>query len=201
MGKGGALLAGTAVAGLAFAGAMQNWSCSSALECDAMQNVFAGLAGAMVSVQTVNMVNKMVRGYQNAVSLGIDVFDHLKHVTKEAKVFGKMGTILTVIIVWSLFAATGSGYAAGATALAATLVEVLLFVISLIPVVGQILVLLILLLDIFSFLICDAFGLSGAGCNGIVGNITAVLADWFYDIDYIIDLENPDRLDITYHNL
>ena len=201
IGKGGALLAGTAVAGLAFAGAMQNWSCSSALECDALQNVFAGLTGAMVSVQTVNMVNKMVRGYQNAVTLGVDVFDHVKQVVKESKVFGKVGTILSVITIWSLFAATGGGYAAGATAIAATIAEVLLFVISLIPVIGQILVLLITLVDILSFLICEAFGLSGRGCNGIVGNITAVLADWFYDIDYIIDLENPDRLDIAYHSL
>ncbi len=198
VGKGGALLASTAVAGLAFASTLQ---CASASECNTAQTVLAGLSGVMVTVQSVNMVNKMVRGYQSAVSLGVDAFSHVKQVVKQNKVFGKVGTILSVILVWSLFAASGGGKAAAAYAIAATIVEVLLFALSLIPVVGQILVLLITIVDIIAYLICETFDLSGAGCNGIVGNITAVLADLFYDVDYIIDLEDPDRLNIAYQSL
>ncbi len=120
------------------------------------------------------------------------------------KAFGAGTILLQLAVAWGSFAyfAGTSGLfdhpngipfnMALAYAVAQTIVVFIFFVISLIPIAGQIIVLLIYLTEaILSF-----FDIPGAQ-----GALTQVLADSLYDVDFIIrNLDDPERLDFNMVN-
>ena len=71
---------------------------------------------------------------------------------------------------------------------------IILFAISLIPIVGQIIELLITIVDTIAFLLCET-GATDSFCEGLSGLLAEVLADVLYDVNEYVDLDNPDRLD------
>ncbi len=199
IGKAGVALAGMAVVGFTLA-ALVGSDCDSVSDCDAIAIATAGASAAMTTVEAVNMVNKLVKGYQS-VSGFSNKITKMTQLTKHFDFASAAGLILELVVIWTLFALSGASMVAAAFAIASTVVALIMFAIGFIPVIGQLFLLLIALVDALSYIICEAFGLSGSGCDGATGNLTAVIADWLYDVNEVIDLDDPDRFEITYDDV
>ena len=80
-----------------------------------------------------------------------------------------------------------------AYAIAQTIVAIIFFIISLIPLVGNLIVLVVILTEAL---------LSFFGYQGVQGWLTEVIADSLYDVDFIIrNLDSPDRLKFNFIDL
>ena len=123
-----------------------------------------------------------------------------------------IGLVIGIATTWAVLAVTlalsdlsriETGYMV-AGALADTVVLVIMFAIGFIPVVGAIIQCVIYLIDTLVSLICGFLSEEQQGstagtwlCGGLEGIVSNVLAWFFYDANLLVDIGNPDRLQIS----
>ncbi|MBN1180206.1 MAG: tandem-95 repeat protein [Anaerolineae bacterium] len=132
-------------------------------------------------------------------------------VTSTANVAGVIGLIIAAVAAIGFFvyawASSGVGIfslafnAMLAQTIAQIVVAVIMFAIAAIPVVGQLIVAIIAVIDSLIALICTAIGEEArtnvAGqwlCRGLTGVATELIRNVIYDAHDLVDLRNPDRL-------
>ncbi|MEM8858974.1 MAG: LamG-like jellyroll fold domain-containing protein, partial [Chloroflexota bacterium] len=120
-----------------------------------------------------------------------------------SKIGGAIGLAVSIGIIWGIFIyqVADGGYSPGsfefntllAAAIAATIVAILLFIIST-SVVGAIIVGILSFIDLLLFIICEAE--DNDDCFTISGEITSWLAGHIYQYDTLIDLKEDDLITV-----
>jgi hypothetical protein len=149
---------------------------------------------AFTIVRAMNFIVGAYTAYQAGSSLSVYAFNN--------QAIGPTGLLFQITIAWGVFVYTaltsglfnhpnGIGFnMALAFAVATTIVTIILFAISLIPIVGQIIIFLQLIYEGLAFFF-DWPSAQGA--------LTTLIADALYDVDFIIrNLESGDRLDFQF---
>lgn len=168
--------------------------CSS---CNAMAVAAVGASGVVAGVQTINLTATLYRTAK-AAEQGSKL-SSLNKIAKANRTGNVVGTVIAAALSWApiVMAAIQGGeitQQALAYAFAQFAVTIILFLITLIPIVGQLIELLIALVDVISFLLCEV-GATNTFCTGLTGWLTEAIAKAIYEVNEYVDLDNPDRLD------
>jgi hypothetical protein len=182
--------------------------------------------GVGVAVQVVNAVNIVVQtqavvsaaqsvraAVQSAGSLSKAIASGANAVSKAAKIGAVVGAIVSVAGTWAAFGAqmgiAGLGVGSieanklAVKAVAQTIVAAILLAIAFIPVVGQIIVAVVGLIDAIVIAICAAVPPTGGSsdrqarewlCEGLSGVVASTLAWLFYGADAVTDLNDAGRV-------
>ncbi|MCP4537114.1 MAG: DUF11 domain-containing protein, partial [Chloroflexi bacterium] len=173
-----------------------------------------GASAALIAVQTINTMNKLLQAFHNPQAvLGVlgpiastNRWNALRTVGKASRFVSFAGLLLEVAFAWGfvayqmLFSGSLSKYEINALiayGIAYTIVAILLFALGFIPVIGPLLVLLIILVDLLAFLICEATDSDDEKCKGITGMLTEWLASFIYAVNEIVDVSDANRLEYT----
>lgn len=168
-----------------------------------------------VTVAVVNVVKAgftVLKAAVLAVSFADFVASMANAISKTAIKLGVIGLIISVVVTWGAFIATmaiggvkfwSSGFnTAMAGAIAATATAVVMFAIMFIPIVGQIIVAVIALIDAVIFALCGAFNWSEGAvgqyiCKGISGWFSEGVKWLIYDYTIMVDFEADDRFQLS----
>ncbi len=182
----------------------------------AAQGKTAGRAlGVVLSVVSVGMAIKDVVEHgrvflQNVsrLAVGLEAIDTVGESSMKAGIIGLIvGAVVAVGAFITMWAASGvtigslAFNAMVAGTLATIVTAVVMFAISLIPVVGQIIAAVIAAIDAVILALCTAFGWEEGKvgrwfCKGISGLISEVVKWSIYSSNIMVDMEADDRLDI-----
>lgn len=153
------------------------------------------------TIWLITMMVQIVQAVQAGIAAGVSLANMglaVLSVSKGFPVFPAIMLAVTIAIslIFFLYALSSidlknnpaSAYALAAYTLAGIYVQLLLFAIGLIPVIGQIIVVL--------FLITEAI-LMILGEQTMTGWLTEKIAGWLFDYDTFLKLDDPDRLEFT----
>lgn len=158
---------------------------------------------------------KVVSTLHNLTTFGqtMSHFSKLTTVTKGAVIFFIVGQLINLGLL--IFSVVAAGIVFGSLAfdqmladfVASVVVAVVLFAISLIPVVGQIIAAVVAIIDLIITTICSLVPEENdteAGatardylCTGITGLLSKLVSWLIYDQTPLIDLDQVDRLNLT----
>ena len=172
-----------------------------------VQIATASLGLALVVLSAVQMTTKIIRAGQTAVSLTQRLQAATQEIAKEAKTAAFVGAIIAVGITVGFFidSMISGGVTFGSLAFDAALADtigtcvalVIMIAIAFIPVVGQIIALVLGLIDAVIALVCGIAGEDADSswvCNGITGYVAQGIAWAIYGQHVMVDLERADRL-------
>ncbi|MCP5096129.1 MAG: hypothetical protein GY943_11290, partial [Chloroflexi bacterium] len=171
--------------------------------------IMSGLSAAVTAVLIINIINQAVRAVQLASTQMIlgyaTTMGVIRQVTSSARSGSVVGVIMSVLFTWGIllyYLIEGNINKYGKRALiaygvAATILAILLFLISIIPGIGIFIVLLITLFDAVAFIICAALDSDKPICKGITGLFTEALAELFYSAEALVDLGDPSRVNLN----
>jgi uncharacterized repeat protein (TIGR01451 family) len=153
------------------------------------------------TIWLITMMVQIVQAVQAGIAAGVSLANMglaVLSVSKGFPVFPAVMLAVTIAIslIFFLYALSSidlknnpaSAYALAAYTLAGIYVQLLLFAIGLIPVIGQIIVVL--------FLITEAI-LMILGEQTMTAWLTEKIAGWLFDYDTFLKLDDPDRLEFT----
>ncbi|MEM7030805.1 MAG: LamG-like jellyroll fold domain-containing protein [Chloroflexota bacterium] len=154
----------------------------------------SGMSLALAAYGLYDAVNKVGKAVSDVVA-------------KASRTAGVIGLVVTIGIQVGLFlfSMISGGFSFGSeafnqalAALAAVVIyAVLMFAIASIPVVGQVIVAILALIDGIILAVCAIIGASGGACKGIAGNVVLALKLVLYTRSPAVDLQHKDRLEIT----
>jgi uncharacterized membrane protein len=151
---------------------------------------------------------------QSALQPGGNAIGVLTYGTKAADIaknnlkWSVVTLIISVAVIWTLFAIGKyenklARDAAIAYSIARTIVAVILFAITLIPLVGWIIAGVIALIDALAMIICAVVGVDAGStvdrwvCGGVSGAVTQALVYLIFDQFLLVDLTKNDRMAIA----
>ena len=178
---------------------------------DSLVIVATSLSAAVSAVQMVNLMRRLVVEYNFVTGLiksgwtGLSVFTWMSEIGRSARAGTVVGLIVSVALTWGLviyliFTATSNKYqknALVAYGVAATVTTILLFALLFIPVIGELIVLIIVLYDSVTYIVCETLEATGhkgdkTACEGITGMFTEALAKVFYTAKVVASLDKVD---------
>ncbi|MCA9944991.1 MAG: hypothetical protein KC449_16010, partial [Anaerolineales bacterium] len=179
---------------------------------DSIFIVLNAASAVVLAIQLINVIANMVRVFQAAnqvVFLMTATLRALHNVTASVRSASMVTLVVSVIIVWGVFVYSlltedlnkFQTNALIAYSVASTVYVVFLFALAFIPVIGPLLVLFIGLYDAIVFIICKATEDDDRShseeqfCKGISGIFTETLAKIFYNVEPLVDISDPYRLD------
>lgn len=176
--------------------------------------IIASFGVVDASLRTTEII-KTIRKTSQLLDLGADGAQALKTVRNSTVKAAAIGLAIEVTVIWAAFAiqmAAGKVSAGSitftimlATAIVATLVAVIYFAISMIPVVGQIIVGILGLIDALFALFCKVHDAVSDGenpvqslCGGIAAAFTKAIVDGFYQVEQLVgNMDDPNRLSVN----
>jgi hypothetical protein len=192
------------------------------VDAPAITYILAGLLLFTAVFRFAASLGKLILEVKALVKEAVKVIDAIKTVVSRSFSSWKgiqTGTLVLAIVIESLvaigifiysWASSGMKMFSAqwdqmlADMIARIVVAVLLWALSLIPVIGEILYLLIILLDAIANFICSLLGKkaqeSEVGqwlCGGISGILTKLLSAFIYNFQVIVDMEDDERWQLT----
>ena len=172
---------------------------------------------AGLGVDAAEMVDYLAKGVGVALAAK-GVYDAVQGAVKAAapliqqagRVAGMIGFLVSnVLQLGAFFVGLLTGllkdsralWTATANLYATLIVGAMAFAIGLIPVVGQVLVAVLGVLEAVIGVVCKIVGAEGGICNGFLGSAIKALAGIFYSEHPLVDLSHPKRLEITDHRV
>ena len=179
---------------------------------DSIFIVLNAASAVVLAIQLINVIANMVRAFQAAnqvVFLMTATLRALHNVTASVRSASVVTLVVSVLIVWGVFVYSlltedlnkFQTNALVAYSVASTVYVIFLFALAFIPVIGPLLVLFIGLYDAIVFIICKATEDDDRShseeqfCKGISGIFTETLAKIFYNVEPLVDISDPYRLD------
>jgi Concanavalin A-like lectin/glucanases superfamily/Bacterial TSP3 repeat len=178
---------------------------------DSLFIVATSLTAAITAVQMVNLMRRLITGFNFVNGLirsgwtGLSVFTWMSSIGRAARAGTVVGLIVSVALTWGLvlyliFTATSNKFQKNALAAygaAATVTTILLFALLFIPIIGALIVLFIVLYDSITYIVCEALEATGhkgnaTACKGITGLITEALAKVFYTAEMVTSMDDVD---------
>jgi hypothetical protein len=178
---------------------------------DSLFIVATSLTAAVTAVQMVNLMRRLITGFNTVNNLirsgweGLSVFTWMSNIGRAARAGTVVGLIVSIALTWGLVLylilttkpnkfQTNALVAYGA---AATVTTIILFALLFIPIIGPLIVLFIVLYDSITYVVCEALEATGhkgntTACKGITGLITEALAKVFYTAEVVTSMDDVD---------
>jgi uncharacterized repeat protein (TIGR01451 family) len=154
----------------------------------------------------VAAIHAATTAYANGTSSA--VVTYAKVANNTPKVWAVISFVITTVLLWTFFGLAKfdnslQRSAALARTIAATITAAIMAIISVIPVVGQLFVAVIALIDLVAAFVCKAAGVKAGSdtdvwvCSGISGVLTRVIQYLIFDQYVFVDLKDKQRVQIA----